>query len=374
MSRSLRYSGWWRQAALLSMLLLAGCAGPKLARHVPNSVEVRAVINRALPNGISDRAGWSADIAAGFIKLGVPPARENVCAVVAVLEQESGFQVEPVIPGLGRIALHTIDRRASRIHVPLILVRAALDLKSSNGRSYSARLEAARTERQLSDIYEDFVGRIPLGKRLFASWNPIRTRGPMQVSVGFAERFESIRPYPYRDPQLSLRDELFNRRASIYFGIAHLLDYQAPYDRFLYRFADYNAGQYASRNAAFQRAASVLAGKPLRADGALLPGDPDAKHAGTTERLLFGIARRLHLSNDSIHAALEKGTSESFQRTKLYRRVFMLADRKSGRALPRAALPRIRLTGPKIVRPLTTAWYARRVNERFEYCLRKDPP
>jgi hypothetical protein len=354
------------------MLSLAGCVGPKLARHGPNPVQVRAAIDRALPNGVSDRAGWSADIAAGFIKLDVPATRENICAVVAVIEQESGFQVEPAIPGLGRIALRTIDRRASRIHVPLILVHAALDLKSSNGRTYRERLAAARTERQLSDIYEDFVGRIPLGKRLFASWNPIRTRGPMQVNVRFAERFESKRPYPYRDPQLSLRDELFNRRASIYFGIAHLLDYQAPYDRFLYRFADYNAGQYASRNAAFQRAASVLAGRPLKADGALLPGDPDPKHPGTTERLLFGLAPRLHLSDDSIHAALEKGRSQSFERTRLYRRVFMLADRKSGRMLPRAALPQIRLTGPKIVRPLTTAWYARRVNERFEYCLRQD--
>jgi hypothetical protein len=362
----------WRAAALLPILLLAGCAGPKLARHLPNPVQVRAVINRALPNGIGDRAGWSADIASGFIKLGVPATRENVCAVVAVIGQESGFQVEPVIPGLGRIALHTIDERASSIHLPLILVHAALDLKSSNGRTYRQRLEAARTEKQLSDIYEDFVGRIPLGQRLFASWNPIRTRGPMQVNVRFAERFEAIKPYPYRNPRLSLRDELFNRRASIYFGIAHLLDYAAPYGRFLYRFADYNAGQYASRNAAFQRAASVLAGKPLRADGALLPGDPDAAHAGTTERLLFGIARKLHLGDEAIHAALEKGTSESFVRTRLYRRVFLLADRKSGRALPRAALPRIRLTGPKIVRPLTTAWYARRVNERFESCLRQD--
>ena len=36
----------------------------------------------------------------------------------------------------------------------------------------------------------------------------------------------------------------------------------------------------------------------------------------------------------------------------------------------RAILPQIRLEGPKIVRPLTTGWYARRVNGRFEGCLR----
>ncbi|MGH8328301.1 MAG: DUF1615 family protein, partial [Steroidobacteraceae bacterium] len=52
------------------------------------------------------------------------------------------------------------------------------------------------------------------------------------------------------------------------------------------------------------------------------------------------------------------------------RRVFALADRKNGRRLPRAILPRIRLEGPKIERPLTTGWYARRVNGRFERCVR----
>lgn len=336
----------------------------------PHPVNVRAVIDSALPVAVSDRAGWIADIAGGFTKLAVPPTRENACAVVAVIEQESGFRIDPVVPGLGKLALRTIDERASHAGLPLALVHAALDLKSSDGKTYRQRIRAAVTEKQLSDVYEDFTGRVPLGRRLFASWNPIRTRGPMQVNVAFAERFEAIKPYPYHDRRRDLRDELFSRRASIYFGIAHLLDYRAPYDRYLYRFADYNAGQYASRNAAFQRAAGVVAGTPLTADGALLAKDPNAKGAGSTQRLLFAIAGRLRLSQTDIHEALEQGTSESFEKTALYQRVFALADRKAGRRLSRAVLPRIRIEGPKIERPLTTGWYARRVNGRFERCMR----
>jgi hypothetical protein len=372
-ARSLRGVSWRRLAtSSLSVLLLASCAGPgsRFARQVPHPVDVRAVIDSALPSAVSDRAGWTADIAMSFIKLGLPPTRENACAVVAVIEQESGFQVDPVIPGLGRLALRTIDERASQAGVPLALVHAALEIKSTDGRTYRERIRAARTEKQLSDVYEDFTGRVPLGRRLFASRNPIRTRGPMQVNVAFAERFDSVKPYPYHASGRDLRDELFTRRASIYFGVAHLLDYEAPYDRYLYRFADYNSGQYASRNAAFQQAASIVAGMPLTADGALLAGDPDIKGAGRTQRLLFAIAGRLRLSDADIHAALEQGTAVGFGRAVLYRRVFELADRKSGRRLPRAVLPRIRLEGPKIERPLTTGWYARRVNGRFESCLR----
>ncbi|MDE2262203.1 MAG: DUF1615 domain-containing protein [Gammaproteobacteria bacterium] len=364
---------WFRlRACLLSAALLVGCVGPgsRFARQPPNPVEVRAVIDSALPAAVSDRTGWAADIAGAFIELGLPPTHENACAVVAVIQQESGFQADPVIPGLGRLALRTIDTRASHAGVPPALVHAALDLKSSDGQTYIERIRAARTEKQLSDVYDDFIGRVPLGHRLFESWNPIRTRGPMQVNVAFAERLEAVTPYPFHDSRRDLRRELFTRRASIYFGTAHLLDYQAPYDRYLYRFADYNAGQYASRNAAFQRAASIVAGKPLTADGALLAQDPEAKSAGSTERVLLAIAPQLRQSAAQIHEALEQGRSESFESTALYRRVFMLADRKIGRRLPRAILPRIRLEGPKIVRPLTTGWYARRVNGRFERCLR----
>ena len=367
-----RVLGSWHLGACSWLaLLLVGCSpGSRFARQAPNAVDVRAVIDSALPVAVAGRAGWTADIANGFIKLGLPPTRENACAVVAVIEQESGFRVDPVIPDLGRLALRTIDQRAAHAGVPLALVHAALDLKSSDGRTYRARIRAAATEKQLSDVYEDFIGRVPLGRRLFTSWNPIRTRGPMQVNVAFAQRFEAIKPYPYHDPGQDLRDELFTRRASIYFGIAHLLDYRAPYDRYLYRFADYNAGQFASRNAAFQQAAGIVAGRSLTADGALLANDPSAKGAGSTERVVFAIGGRLQMSQADIHAALEQGTAEGFEQTALYRRVFALGDRKAGRRLPRAVLPQIRLQGPKIERRLTTSWYARRVNGRFEGCVR----
>jgi hypothetical protein len=300
--------------------------------------------------------------------LHVEPTRENICAVVAVIGQESGFRVDPVVPGLPAIAWREIDSRAERAGVPPIVVHTALQLRSSTGRSYSERIDGARTEKDLSDIFEDFIGAVPMGRSLFSERNPIRTRGPMQVNIEFAERYAAAVPYPY-PVKSSIADEVFTRRGSVYFGTAHLLAYSAPYDSYLYRFADFNAGQYASRNAAFQNAVSRISGVALVPDGALLPHGGDAESPGSTESMLRTLSKRLNTTDNAIHSALEKGRSSEFERTQLYQRVFALADQTAGRPQPRAALPRIQLHGPKIARSLTTQWYAQRVDHRFKGCL-----
>ena len=331
-----------------------------------SATEARASIEKSIPPAVADRAGWAVDIQAALTALTLDSTRENICAVVAVIDQESGFRVDPHIPGLPDIAWREIDSRAQRAGVPRIVVHTALQLTSPNGRSYGDRIGAARTEKDLSDIYEDFIGAMPLGRTLFAERNPIRTRGPMQVNVAFAEQYASVRPYPY-PVKTGVADELFTRRGSIYFGTAHLLDYQPSYDSYLYRFADFNAGQYASRNAAFQRAVSSASGIPVVPDGALLPHD--GKEVGSTEIALRALGKRLGLGNGAIHDDLERGKGAEFGRTPLYRRVFEIAEQNEGHPLARASVPRIQLHGPKIARRLTTDWYARRVDQRFKRCL-----
>ncbi len=346
---------------------LAGCAHEPAEHRAPlaSPAEGRTPIERALPRDVRDRDGWVSDLYGAFSALKITPTREKACAVVAVAEQESGFRVDPVIPDLGAIAWREIDRRAERAAVPTTLVHEVLELKSSTGRSYAERIDHARTEKELSDVFEDFTGSIPLGRSLFASWNPIRTRGPMQVNVAFAERFAASHAYPY-PVKVSIADEVFTRRGSVYFGVAHLLAYQAPYDRYLYRFADFNAGQYASRNAAFQLALGKLSHLPVDPDGALLPHDGER---GSTELAVRALGARLHLDEGAIHAMLEQGRTSEFEHSQLYQAVFALADRAQGGPVPRAVVPRIQLEGPKISRNLTTLWYAKRVDERFKRCL-----
>jgi hypothetical protein len=157
----------------------------------------------------------------------------------------------------------------------------------------------------------------------------------------------------------------------MYFGIAHLLDYPASYATPIYRFADFNAGHYASRNAAFQQAVTIASGIPLELDGDLLRYDKGrpAADAGATESALRVLAKRLDMTQARIRRDLERGRTYELEKTKLYGRVFELADKVNGKPVPRAALPKIVLKSPKITRKLTTEWFANRVAMRYRTCL-----
>lgn len=357
--------------AVSAAALLAGCAiDQRLPEPVPpRPEEVRALIANLMPASVGDRAGWATDVYAALTSLGIPASLPNICAVLAITEQESSYRADPAVPNLGRIAREEIDRRADRIGIPKFAVNAALGLSSPTGKSYAERIAAARTEKELSRVFEDFIDMAPMGKRLFGSWNPVRTGGPMQVSIAFAEQHAGERGYPYPLTG-SIRDEVFTRRGGLYFGTAHLLDYPAAYDSHRYRFADFNAGRYASRNAAFQSAASIASGIPLALDGDLVRHDAGRDASpGQTELAIRSLGKRLGIGDGEIRRALELGDQRKFEDSELYRRVFALAEQLERRPLPRAVVPQIALKGPKISRKLTTEWFADRVNERHRRCL-----
>ncbi|MGN8344505.1 DUF1615 domain-containing protein [Pseudomonas sp. SMV71] len=350
--------------SLAAFMVLAGCGSRQAQEPERQPAEVKRQIVRLLPAKTVDREGWATDIYAAFAAQQISPSTQNICSVLAVTEQESTFQADPAVPGLGKIAREEIDRRAAKVHVPGLLVSAALQVRSPDGKSYGDRLNAARSEKELSGIFDDFIGMVPLGKTLFGGFNPVHTGGPMQVSIAFAQA--NARHYPYAVDG-SIRREVFSRRGGMYFGIAHLLGYPVSYTEPLYRFADFNAGWYASRNAAFQHAVSLASGIPLALDGDLILHD--SIMPGSTELAVRTLGKSLGMRNPTIRDQLESGDSLAFEDSKLYKRVFELAERGEGKPLPRAVLPGIVLKSPKITRKLTTAWFAKRVDERYQRCM-----
>ncbi|MRE27081.1 surface-exposed outer membrane lipoprotein YaiW, partial [Klebsiella quasipneumoniae] len=105
-----------------------------------------------------------------------------------------------------------------------------------------------------------------------------------------------------------------------WFGTYHLLNYPASYSAPIYRFADFNAGWYASRNAAFQNAVSKASGVKLALDGDLIRYD--SKDPGKTELATRKLAAKLGMSDSEIRRQLEKGDSFSFEETALYKKVY----------------------------------------------------
>jgi hypothetical protein len=350
-----------------ALLLLAGCATPPPTKPARAPEQIHAQLLQLLPARAENREGWASAVTDAFAALQLDATTSHLCAALAVIEQESGFAVDPTVAGLGKIARAEIDKRAGAHHIPQFMVNAALGIASSNGKTYAARIAAARTERELSAIYEDLIDRVPLGQRLFAEANPVKTGGPMQVSIAFAERYAHDHPYPYPLlPNQSIRREVFTLRGGVYFGIAHLLGYPVSYDRMIFRFADFNAGFYASRNAAFQNAVSIASGRPLALDGDLIDFGGDI---GKTESAVRSIKDELDLNDSQIRDALELGESIDLEKTPLYQRVYDIAEKKRNAAVPRAMIPKIDLSSPKITRKLTTQWYADRVEGRYRSCL-----
>lgn len=336
--------------SLLAVLVLAGCSSqaPQPLKKGEKAIDVASVVRQKMPASVKDRDAWAKDLATTFESQGLAPTLENVCSVLAVAQQESNYQADPAVPGLSKIAWQEIDRRAERMHIPAFLVHTALKIKSPNGKSYSERLDSVRTEKQLSAIFDDLISMVPMGQTLFGSLNPVRTGGPMQVSIAFAE--QHTKGYPWKMDG-TVRQEVFSRRGGLWFGTYHLLNYPA------------------SRNAAFQNAVSKVSGVKLALDGDLIRYD--SKEPGKTELATRKLAGKLGMSGSEIRRQLEKGDSFSFEETALYKKVYQLAEAKTGKSLPREMLPGIQLESPKITRNLTTAWFAKRVDERRARCMKQ---
>ena len=110
------------------------------------------------------------------------------------------------------------------------------------------------------------------------------------------------------------------------------------YDDIIYRFADYNAGVYASRNAAVQAQLTQLTGKKLVLDGDLLSYEKDgtARDDETESmRALQSFAQRFapDLSPRQLRRDLQKEKTLEFEETATYR------------ALKTAAAPPARTSG-----------------------------
>ena len=374
----------------LSILCVAALLGlPAALAHAEGEMtraEAAALGKRIVPPA-KDGGGWGAAVHLSLTKNGISPTRRNVCSVMAVIEQESTYTANPQVKGLGRMAEKEIANRLSALPLPAATqlgVAWFLAAKPTPEKSYLKLIRAAKTERDLDLVFRNlsfYLFRELASTRLLNTGalarrvdgiNPVSTLGSMQVSIAYAiAEVEKAKGRRLGMPAIwKLRDELYTRQGGIDYGARMLLGYRAGYDSRVYVFADYNAGRYASRNAAFQHMVSALSGEKLALDGDLLiyRGSTPKSEPSTTEKAVRSI--NLGLGEKDIRADLTKEKDDAFRDTDLYARVAEAYAAKTGRKPPYAMIPQIRLESPKLSRSMTTERFARAVLARHERCMK----
>ena len=378
--------------SLLALAVSPGChataalpPGGVMPPTEPPAPLTAAEIADRIPTQARDRGGWGEAIANALAANQLPLERLSACAVIAVIAQESGFDADPAVPGLAAIAAARIDRYKAKLG-PLgepLFDRLLSGRAPDDARSFRQRLAGLRTERDADVLFRDLLAYHEVNHpALFtaAEWagkltdldgladlNPITTAGSMQVSVRFAEEWARAHKGKTATPA-SVRDALYTRLGGVYYGTARLLAYPAQYDRALFRFADYNAGLYASRNAAIQAQLSRLTGRKLVLDGDLLAYDRRGRpndEASESERAVQVFAQRYapQLSDSDIRRDLLGEKTIGFEETGTYRAIQAVADY--------AILPQVAITSPKLKGTRSTAWYAQSVDRRYQTCVGK---
>ena len=384
-------------AALVALVMLVSCVQHQPVTPPPSPVAPApperfgvAEIARMIPSRIPDREGWARDLLASLKAHDLRPTLQNVASILAVIEQESGFQANPTVPGLAKLVEKQLNDYASKLG-PLgpPTVRALLEARvPGTPTTFRTRLQQARTERDLDRLFRELLRYYETGfPKTFAAanllgglisstrledFNPITTAGCMQVSVRFAHE----QAKKEGKSLLEVRDALYTRRGGLHYGVARLLGYDAGYKLPLYRFADYNAGLYASRNAALQDQLARLTGLELVPDGDLLAynrqGDPLPDETRSLHAMLaFREKYAPTLSEAQLRRDVQKEKTLSLEHTDTWRALKAAYERVTGQHPSYARLPEVTLRSPKLSAERSTAWFARSVDKRYQALLQR---
>lgn len=361
---------------LWTALLLAACdkaaVAPPVAPDALLTVERTSALIKPMMRQGESADLWASDIHHALTAAKQQPSQDNVCAVVAVIEQESGFKADPAVAGIRQILNSKIAKMQSN---PLMAVALNLRLAqtAANGKSFKYNINSIHTEHDFEAWYNEFAAEkyTFLGLKYLKKDvdDIITTAGSMQVSVDYARDVAS----QLGASSSNMREQIYTREGGVLFGTAHLLYYPADYSSMYYRFADYNAGHYASRNAAFQKMLRAVSGdKKIAFDGDLLSYKDGTAQASQVYRTILSLAKKqgYALTEVDLMRDLKREKQADFTQTAVYQWISELHQKRFG-AILKEQVPTIVLKSDKITRKLTTQWYADNVNRRFKSCLNR---
>ncbi|MFT4021280.1 MAG: DUF1615 family protein [Acinetobacter sp.] len=396
MNKSFRYHAFTCMCTIATLSVgLAACGDHSFLSQDDEPTIKEKQIKRLIPARVHDRESWATDISNIMEELNIPKSKDNVCSIIAVVDQESNFTANPQVAGLGHKAQEEVNTRLNEkfteklgktIGTPIAnYFEKVLRTQPSPENSYYKQMANVKTEQDLDILYREIFDYMAkhyhvsaltgaaklVGQDISERMNPITTLGSMQVLVKYA-----------RDNQKDhkninqLRDELYTQYGGLYYGIHRLMEYSANYSKPIYRFADYNSGMYSSRNASFQKALNTLTDADLSLDGDLLLYDKNEDIQATksqSELALFKLftSKNIVLTPRQIRNDLKEEKQLDFEETQTYLTVAKLYKQQTGKEMPYAIMPQVVISGPKLSRDYNTNWYASRVNGRYENCMQR---
>lgn len=352
-------------------------------------------IRKVIPARVNDRESWSQDIFDIMQELSIPKTKQNVCSIVAVVDQESNFVADPTVPGLGAKAVEEINSRLKEKFEAKLgekiggtvagYFEDVLKNQPSPENNYMSQMRKVQTERELDLLYREIFDYMAqhyhvsaltgaaklVGQDIGEKLNPITTLGSMQVHINYAKEHKRK-----AGGIAELRNDLYTQYGGLYYGIHRLMEYPANYDEAIYRFADYNSGMYSSRNAAFQKMLGALTEAEISLDGDLLlynkDGDVRSTQSQTEKELIAVFAQNnVLVTPRQIRSDLKKEKEKKFEDTQTYLAVQKLYQKKTNKEPMYAVMPQVVISGPKLSRDYNTNWFASRVNGRYEQCMQK---
>ncbi len=368
----------------LSLLALAGlaCTGGPPADPGLSAEQLAAYVR----SDVEDPKAWAQDVHDALVAAGRTTDADHACQVLATIEQESGYEADPEVPGLADIVMTELEAEVNDKLGFLgdTALETLLDVGPEGQPTFRERLKGVRTERELDLVFRDMVSfhseKAPLVAKalqavfpkLLERLNPISTAGSMQVQVQWAQQH----PHSKGQDRETVRDALYTRAGGVTYGTLRLFDHDAHYDAPIYRFADFNAGQYASRNAAFQEALATVQDTELAPDGDLLiynkRGKATKKVGETMGALLdFRVAHAPELEEAAVWRQARKEKKAAFERTDIWLQVRAAYAEETGKEAPYARVPDVSLDSPKLRGDWTTSTFAERVKRRYGDCLKR---
>ena len=352
-------------------------------------------IKKVIPTRVNDRQSWAQDIFDIMQELSIPKTKQNVCSVVAVVDQESNFVADPTVPGLGEKAVQEINSRLKEKFEAKLgetiggtvaeYFEHVLKNQPYPKNNYMSQMRKVKTERELDLLYREIFDYMSkhyhvsaltgaaklVGQDIGEKMNPITTLGSMQVHINYAKEHKR-----QSGSIAELRNDLYTQYGGLYYGIHRLMEYPADYDKAIYRFADYNSGMYSSRNAGFQRMLNAMTKTEISLDGDLLlytkNGDIRATQSQTEKELIAIFAQNnILVTPRQIRSDLKKEKEKKFEDTQTYLAVQKLYQNKTQKEPIYATMPQVVISGPKLSRDYNTNWFASRVNGRYETCMQR---